>query len=132
MLDAGVLIAVMGRSDVRDTAARIAIAAAVREDEVVFPASTCAEILVLRSRLGGEATPHRDDLIDTLPARIESVSRQIAAAAAGFRAQRSWRLKLADALVIATPQVVTADRILATDRGWSDIGMAVPLVAGKS
>jgi predicted nucleic acid-binding protein len=132
VLDAGVLIAVMDRSDVHHVAARRELSRAVKLDELVLPASAYAEILVLPSRLGGDAVPRTDDLIDTLPARVEPVSRRIAAVAAGLRAQHGRRLKLADALVIATAHVVGADRILTTDQGWPDVGVNVQLVDGGS
>ena len=132
VLDAGVLIAFMDRADAHHAAARRAVTAAATRDELVLPASAYAEILVLPSRLGGDAVQRTDDLVDTLPARVEPVSRRIAAVAAGLRASHGRALKLADALVIATASVVAADRILTTDQGWPDVGVAVQLVAGRA
>lgn len=130
VLDAGVLIAFMDRSDVHHDEARRAIATAGGEDELVLPASAYAEILVLPNRLGGDAVERTDALVDTLPARVEPVSRRIAAGAATLRARHGQRLKLADALVIATAQALGADRILTTDGRWPDVGVTVRLIAG--
>ncbi|MBI2763314.1 MAG: PIN domain-containing protein [Chloroflexi bacterium] len=128
VLDAGVLIAFMDRSDIHHLAARSAIPAPATQDAFVLPASASAEILVLPSRLGGEAVQRTDDLLDTLPARVEPISRRIAAAAAGLKARCGRALK-PDALVIATAHAVVADRILTTDQRWPDVGVVVHRVA---
>src|SRR3990170_454249 len=97
VLDAGVLIAFMDRADAHHAAARRAVTAAATRDELVLPASAYAEILVLPSRLGGDAVQRTDDLVDTLPARVEPVSRRIAAVAGGPPAGPGRAPKLAGA-----------------------------------
>ncbi len=131
VLDSGVLIAVMDRDDVHHATARAAVSAALREDDLVLPASAYTEVLVLPSRLGGDAVRQAEGFIDDLPARVEPASRQIAASAAALRARFGRSLKLPDALVIATAQAVMADRIITTDRGWPDAGVTVQVVAGR-
>ncbi|MBI2778041.1 MAG: type II toxin-antitoxin system VapC family toxin [Chloroflexi bacterium] len=132
VLDAGVVIAILDDADAHHDAAKAAVNAARTVDELVLPASAYAEILVLPSRLGPGAVDQADAFVDTLPARVEPVSRAIARAAARLRAGRGKRLKLADALVIATAEVVEADRILTTDRGWPDVPTRVEIVGAAA
>lgn len=131
VLDAGVLIAVLDDRDVHHAAARSALNDAAA-DELILPASAYAEILVLPSRLGDEAVAQTDLFVDTIPARVEPASRTVAAAAAGLRARHGRRLKLADALVIATAAVVAADRILTTDQDWPEIGVRVEIIGAAA
>ncbi|MEO7665150.1 MAG: PIN domain-containing protein [Candidatus Limnocylindrales bacterium] len=132
VLDAGVVIAILDDADAHHEAAKAALSAARTVDELVLPASAYAEILVLPSRLGRDAVDRTDEFVDTLPARIEPISRGIARAAARLRAGRGKRLKLADALVIATAEVMEADRILTTDRGWPDVAISVEIVGAAA
>jgi predicted nucleic acid-binding protein len=114
VLDAGVVIAVFDKADAHHPAAMTALAAA-RGDAFVLPASAYAEMLVLPHRLGADAVLAADAFVDDLPARVEPVTRPIAALAAALRARFGPALKLPDALVVATAEVVGADRILTTD-----------------
>ncbi|MBI3747127.1 MAG: type II toxin-antitoxin system VapC family toxin [Chloroflexi bacterium] len=132
VLDAGIVIAILDDADAHHEAAKAALNAARTVDELVLPASAYAEILVLPSRLGPGAVDRADEFVDALPARVEPVSRAIARAAARLRAARGKRLKLADSLVIATAEVVAADRILTTDRGWPDMATRVEIVGATA
>jgi predicted nucleic acid-binding protein len=43
--------------------------------------------------------------------------------AAQLRAQHGPRLRLPDALVVATALELSADRLLTTDKRWPDVGL---------
>jgi len=111
---------------------RIALSAArERGDVLVLPASAYAECLVSPARRGPDAVTIADRFIDAVPAHVEPGSRAIAAAAAGLRAAHGRALRLPDALVVATAQVVGADRILTTDTGWPSLTIAVDLIGWR-
>jgi len=59
--------------------------------------------------------------------RLESVTPAIAGSAASLRARHS-SLKLPDALVLATADVLGAAKVLTADRGWSRISRKVRLI----
>lgn len=129
ILDAGVLIAVLDGGDAHHAAAsdvvRVVLA---RGDRLVLPASAYAEILVAPNRRGGEAVTTVDAFVDALPAAVEPATRAIAAQAAELRARHGARLRLPDALVVATAMVVGARRVITTDGGWPDLPVPVELV----
>ena len=64
-------------------------------------------------------------LLEDLAADVKPVTRQLAKHAAELRARHGKRLRLSDALVIATALHLHADRILATDREWPEVGVGV-------
>ncbi len=129
VLDSGVLIAILDRDDAHHRAALAAVSSALeRYDDLVVPVSAYAEAHVTPSRNGAPAIAIYDGLVDGLPSRVEPASRTIGAAAAELRARFGPVLKLPDALVIATAQVLQADRILTTDRGWPTTGVPVEIV----
>ena len=132
VLDAGVLIAVLDGRDVHHAAARSALTVAAATDELILPASAYAEVLVLPSRLGEAAIAQADAFVDTIRARVEPATRMVAAAAAMLRARHGQRVKLADALVIATATALAADRILTTDRDWPDVGIRVEIIGAAA
>jgi len=118
VVDAGVVIAFLDANDVHHPAAHMALDdARNRSDRLVMPASVYAEILVGPSRRGASAVATVNDLVDRLPIDIEPIGREIAAAAAGFRA-RHRSVRLPDALVIATAGHLGADHLITTDREW--------------
>ena len=128
VLDAGVVIAVLNASDAHHQAAKHAISAALAGGErLVLPASAYAEVLVAPYRRGEEAVATVDAFVDAMPAAIEPATRQIAASAAELRAGHG-RLRLPDALVVATAASLGADRILTTDAGWPQLSVRVEVV----
>ncbi len=130
VLDAGLVIAILDSGDPHHAQAREALTAARRRgDELVLPASTYAECLVSPSRRGAEAVATTDRFVDALPARVEPASRAIAAAAAALRAMHGRALRLPDALVVATAQVLGADRIVTTDARWPALGIVVDVIS---
>ncbi len=118
VLDAGVLIAVLDNRDGHHVAAIVAVRSALdRGDALVLPVSAYAETLVAPHRRGREAVATVDAFVDALPATVESVTRAIATTAAELRARHAGQLRLPDALVISTALVLSAGRIVTTERG---------------
>jgi predicted nucleic acid-binding protein len=117
VLDAGVLIGVLDGSDVHHVAATEALRRAEENlDHLVLPASALAEILVGPSRRGPEAVATVDGLLTTLAIDLVPIDQRIARQAAVLRAKT--RLRLPDALVVASAIVLRADRLLSTDGRW--------------
>lgn len=131
VVDAGVVIAVLDELDAHHGAARAGLnRARDRGDRIVLPASAYSETLVSASRAGDPAVRIVDGLVDGLPMTVESIGRTIAASAARLRAQHGRALRLPDALVLATAQVLGADRVLTTDTDLQGRGVAVELIGG--
>lgn len=133
VLDAGVLIAVLSARDAHHEAARSAIAAALeRGDRLVLPASAYAELLVgpLRQKPPSDAAV--DEFLEALPVTVEPATREIARTAAELRARHGGRLRLPDALVVATAIALGSDRALTTDSRWPDVWMRVDVVGAMS
>lgn len=131
VLDAGVIIALLERRDVHHQAARIAIAAARdRGDRLFLSAATYSEILVRPAGQGPLAVSEVDGIIDALPSTIVPIDRAIAASAAHLRAQHGRGLRLPDAMVLATAEVLGADRVVTTDAGLAGHGVDVQLIGG--
>lgn len=119
VLDAGVVIAILDGADAHHQAARTAVRDALdRGDRLCIPASAYGEVLVRPMATGAEAAEHVDLLLDELPAPVELATRPIARLASGLRARHGTRLRLPDALVVATAMALNADLIITTDRNW--------------
>ena len=67
-------------------------------------------------------------MVDAMPSTVVPIDRRIAAKAARLRARHGRALRLPDALVLATADVLRADRVLTTDAGLQARGVAVDLV----
>jgi predicted nucleic acid-binding protein len=133
ILDAGVVIAILDASDVHHQAALAAVASAVeRGDVLVLPASACAEVLVAPHRRGGDADATVDAFVDALPARVEPATRPIVATAAELRARHGPKLRLPDALIVATALVLDAERVLTTDARWPRLPITVEVIRPKA
>jgi predicted nucleic acid-binding protein len=129
VLDAGVVIAILDASDVHHQAALAAVTRAIeRGDELVLPASAYAEVLVAPHRRGRHAVTTVDAFLDALPASIEPATRTVAARAAELRARHGMKLRLPDALVVATVLVLGAERVLTTDARWPRLPITVEVI----
>jgi len=129
VLDAGVLIAVLNADDVHHGHARTALAAiGHRGDRLVVPASAYAEILVAPLRQSSAQGDAVDAFIEALPAAVEPETRAIARRAAELRARHGTRVRLPDALVVATAVVLGATRVVTTDARWPDLGVSVEVI----
>lgn len=129
ILDAGVIIGVLDERDAHHAAAIEAVRQAVaRDDAVAVPASAYAECLVGPARAGRDAMRAVDEFLADLAADVEPITRQVAARAAELRARHGARLRLPDALVLATALHLRADRVLTTDAGWPRAAVKVELV----
>ena len=129
VLDAGVVIAVLDSNDAHHGVARAALRDALdRGDRLTLPASAYAEVMVGPSRTGRDAAATVDAFVDALPAVVEPATRAIARSAAALRARHGRSLRLPDALVLATADVLGADVVLTTDAGWPDAGVIVHVV----
>jgi predicted nucleic acid-binding protein len=133
ILDAGIIIAILDASDAHHAAAKDALTRArSRGDELAVPASAYAEVLVGPFRLGAHAVAQVDGFLAALPARVEPATRDIAATAARLRAQHGAKLRLPDALVVATAVELAAALLLTTDAGWPSLPVHVTVVGGSA
>jgi len=116
VLDASVFIAFRTRDDAHHEAA-VAALISHRGDEIVFPASAYAEALVEPSRRSRAALARAKLLVDEFPMRVEPISREIAERAARLR----QHVRLPDALVLATGDVLSAAAVLTADARWPEV-----------
>lgn len=117
-LDAGVVIGLLDADDAHHKSAIAALARAIRSgDRLAMAASAFAECLVGPQRRGQRAVAVVDDLFERLPIEIVDLDPGIARTAAALRA-RHVRLRLPDALVVATAVERSADELITTDRKW--------------
>ena len=129
VLDAGIVIAILDAKDSHHAAARSALAARVLAgDGLILPASAYAEVLVAPQGKGESAVQAVDAFLVALPATIQPVTPEIARIASGLRAQHGRRLRLPDALVVATAIHLHAGRVLTTDSRWPDIDVVVEVI----
>jgi predicted nucleic acid-binding protein len=119
VLDAGVVIGFLDAADRHHKAALQALTSATQGgDFPSLPASALAECLVGPARRGDEAVDAVRAFIARVPIAVVPLESEVAVAAARLRARLGKRLRLPDALVVATAAVLEADTLLTTDRGW--------------
>lgn len=129
VVDAGVMIAVLNQEDAHHVVARRRLGEARDQgDRLVLPASEYSEMLVSAHRAGDAAVRTVDALVDGMPMTVEAIGRTIAAKAAHLRARHGRALRLPDALVLATADVLAADRVLTTDADLKGRGVDVDLI----
>jgi len=119
VIDAGVLIGFFDATDVYHEVARDVLEEARSQgDSVLLPASALAECMVEPARRGDEAIDTVLEFVDRYPLEIVALDEMIAETAARLRAKHGGRLRLPDALVVATAVALGADRLVTTDRRW--------------
>ena len=117
-LDAGVIIAFLDGADAHHNAARSALSTSLDNAErLAIAASPLAGSLVGPAPHSTKAVELLRTVIDRLPVSVVHLDEEIATQAAMLRA-RHRSLKLPDALVIATAEHSSADRLITTDRKW--------------
>ncbi|MBC8363952.1 MAG: PIN domain-containing protein [Actinobacteria bacterium] len=119
VLDASVVIGWLDEDDGHHGVATDALDQAWdRGERFALPVTALAECLVGPSRKGPSAVERVRSLIAAAPVTSIPISEDIAVESAALRAQFGNRLRLPDALVVATAIVLDADRLLTTDRRW--------------
>lgn len=119
IVDASVLIGFLDSTD-RHHRRAVAALTASRNASLFVPASAYAEILVGPARRGEETMASVDEAMAALAIHVEPVTREIARRAAALRAGHA-SLRLPDALVLATADVLAAAAVLTADRAWPRI-----------
>lgn len=129
-IDAGILIAVLDAGDAHHVeAVRHLREARARGDRLIVPVSAYAQAMVRPSAAGPASQARLDRFIEDMAADVEPTTRAIGRRAAELRATHGARLRLPDALVLATALEVGADAVLTTDARWPDAGITVVVVA---
>ena len=123
VLDASVFIAFLDPGDAHHGPTRTAFE---RGDRLVLPASAYAEVMVHPYERGAAAVRHVESVIEELPILVEPIGAKIARRAAELRAKK--RLRLPDALVLATGDELDADTVLTADRRWRKLSKRVEVV----
>ena len=124
VVDASVLIALLDPGDALHPAATAALSRSAGDD-LKLPASAYSESLVgpaRRGRMRAAKNAIASLLIDVVP-----ITDRIAEDAAELRA-RHRRLRLPDALVVATGSALSADRILTGDAAWRRLGKTISVL----
>ncbi len=117
-IDAGVMIGFLDAQDVHHDAARVALEGVLGAgDRIEMAASAFAECLVGPARRGADAVDTVRALVDRVPIAIVPLDEEVAVAAAVVRAVQP-KLRLPDALVVATAAERGADQLITTDRKW--------------
>lgn len=131
ILDSGVLIGFLDRSDLFHEPALEIVAGRGQADQLALPLVAYAEVSVGIARAGGGES-FFDAVLDRLVIEVLEATREIGALAAqmragrGARSRRSWRLP--DALVVATAIVHGAGQIVTTDANWPALTQELPEV----
>jgi predicted nucleic acid-binding protein len=118
VIDAGVLIGYLDESDAHHETSKRELESARRQGEIVIPASALAESMVAPARHGDASLEAVRAFVERLPLGVVQLDAEVAIVAAQVRARFGGKLKLPDALVIATAINWEADVLVTTDRGW--------------
>lgn len=124
LLDTGAVIAFLDRDDAFHTSASGAVREAARRDQLMLSAVSYAELLT-GARLGKRSERAVKGFCERLVQSIVPVDQEIADLGASLRAAN--RIRLPDALILATAQAVPASKVIGTDAGWAGLaGFDVP------
>jgi predicted nucleic acid-binding protein len=125
VLDASVFIAFRSRDDAHHEGA-LAAMTTFGEEDLVLPASAYSEALVEPSQRGGRVLDRAKALIAELPIRVQPIDTEIAERAAVLRGKQ--RVRLPDALVLATGDVLGAEVVLTADERWRKLSTRVQVI----
>ena len=126
VVDASVLIAFLSPDDLHHEAALRTLTASLRS-ELVVPATAYSEVLVHPYREGRAEASRIERFFKEMAIRVEPIGLEIARRAARLRARHS-RIRLPDALVIATADELGAGRILTADASWKQVSRRVIVI----
>lgn len=128
VLDAGVVAGYLDADDAHHEQARAALLTrSGRGDAFRLSTATYAETLVRPLRIGEAEVAKVGRFLRAANVRLVPVDQPIARRAAALRA-RSGRLRLPDALVLATGAQLGAQEIVTTDQRWPDVGLPVTVL----
>lgn len=117
IIDAGILIGFFDASDAHHLGALSELSnARQRGDRIAIPASALAEVLVSPTRHGESSVTGVLEFIERLPLGVAELDLETAVVAASLRANHGQKVKLPDALVLATA-IRNKASVLIT-RGW--------------
>ena len=117
-IDAGVVIGLLDARDAHHDAARVALEGVLGAgDRIELAASAFAECLVGAARRGADAVDTVRALVERVPIAIVPLDEEIAVAAAVLHAAHP-KLRLPDALVVATAAERSAGQLITTDCKW--------------
>ncbi|MFI5266032.1 MAG: type II toxin-antitoxin system VapC family toxin [Chloroflexota bacterium] len=130
VFDAGPVLALLERED------SFHLKSAERYEELryagevlLLPAPAFAEVMVKPWLSGPVAVEEVERGLQVLRFAIYPADTDVARAAARLRAQHGSRMRLPDALVVATALVRHADRVITTDGRWPvDVGVRVEVL----
>jgi len=130
VIDSGVLLAFW---DVADTQHEAAVAVLKRHladgIRLVVPVTVLSEVLVRAFRATPYAVRTVESFVDDLVGEVHPADQAIGRAAARLRANHP-ALPLADALLLATGEVVRAQEILTTNRQLEQVDQRIRVVPG--
>ncbi|HZJ51581.1 MAG TPA: PIN domain-containing protein [Actinomycetota bacterium] len=126
VIDASVIIAFLNPHDAHHGAA-IAALARKRTADLVLPATVYAEILVGPQRRGKAAVTKVEAFVGDFGMQVEPIDTDIARRAAILRSRHKG-LKLPDALVLATGDILGASAVLTADTSWPKINKRAEVI----
>ncbi len=129
VVDAGVMIGVLDTGDMFHAPALRALRRCGQEGHaLVLPVTVYAEALVRPLRERADAADVLDGFLEALGARVHPADQRIGRETARLRARHGGRLRLPDALVVATARVLDAEELLTTDGGWPALDVPVTVM----
>ena len=128
VLDSSVVIALFDPADAHHHASTSVVRAARdTKDTMILPASVLSEVMVAAYRQDPHAARQRLTDLEAAFGPPRVLDRDVALKAAELRS-RHRRLRLPDAMVLATAEVDAADRVLTADKGWAAVDGRVEVV----
>ncbi len=119
VLDAGVVIGWMDSTDAHHGAACEALSGSRSiGNRLALPASALAEVMVGPARQGPGSVEAATEMLAAVPVETVPIDGRVAVETAALRASTGPRLRLPDAMVVATAIVLGASRLITTDRRW--------------